>query len=324
MQRPRSPYQVLNVSPDAEPEVIEAAYKILMKKYHPDRQTGGQDRAAELNQAFNILRDPQRRARHDSEEKARRFPLQPDGLPDPQRAAPSLSPQATAIRHPPVGDRRNRGGLIAVGAVLLGVLAAAFAIAREPSGLTAQAIGKRVQAAAEQVQDATDGDAPISSQRIEDAVAALDRVRALYGPNGIAAYSDACFEAQSRTEDIRDFDFCVAFDHAASIYVDEATLPTPHFSEAQLTLRHVGAARHLPQNDYSGVEERLRDIRSFTFRALARQAEADLPAASPASARLGQGKPRRSSPRRPRAKDRQRPQAVAQESDFIERQGGIY
>ena len=56
MQRP-NPYQVLNVSPDAEPEVIEAAYKVLMKKYHPDRHVGAEAKAAELNQAFNLLRD---------------------------------------------------------------------------------------------------------------------------------------------------------------------------------------------------------------------------------------------------------------------------
>ena len=36
----RTPYQVLNVTPDAEGVVIEAAYKALIKKYHPDHWVG--------------------------------------------------------------------------------------------------------------------------------------------------------------------------------------------------------------------------------------------------------------------------------------------
>ncbi len=36
----RTPYQILNLSPDAEPVVIEAAYRALIKKYHPDLWLG--------------------------------------------------------------------------------------------------------------------------------------------------------------------------------------------------------------------------------------------------------------------------------------------
>jgi DnaJ-class molecular chaperone len=35
----RTLYDVLNVSAEAEPVVIEAAYRALMKKYHPDQGT---------------------------------------------------------------------------------------------------------------------------------------------------------------------------------------------------------------------------------------------------------------------------------------------
>jgi hypothetical protein len=55
----KSLYAVLNVAPDADPAVIEAAYKALMKKYHPDRLggtgAGDERRAAEINEAFQIL-----------------------------------------------------------------------------------------------------------------------------------------------------------------------------------------------------------------------------------------------------------------------------
>ena len=37
MAGPRSLYDVLNVAPEAEPVVIDAAYKALIKKYHPDQ-----------------------------------------------------------------------------------------------------------------------------------------------------------------------------------------------------------------------------------------------------------------------------------------------
>ena len=86
----RSLYDVLNVSPDAEPVVIEAAYRALMKKYHPDQAAaaGAAESvgAAEINQAFAVLRDAERRADYDRREATRQhaFRLVP---------APALPPQ---------------------------------------------------------------------------------------------------------------------------------------------------------------------------------------------------------------------------------------
>jgi len=75
MATQRSLYDVLNVSPDAEPVVLEAAYRALMKKYHPDQaglaaEAGGSTPAA-INEAFAVLRDPERRADYDRREGAR-------------------------------------------------------------------------------------------------------------------------------------------------------------------------------------------------------------------------------------------------------------
>lgn len=48
----RNYYEILQVTADAEPEVIEAAYKRLAFKYHPDRNPGSADgRMRELNEA---------------------------------------------------------------------------------------------------------------------------------------------------------------------------------------------------------------------------------------------------------------------------------
>ena len=53
------------MDPEAELEVIRAAYRALALKYHPDVSTGSQDHMAALNQAWGILRDANARAAHD-------------------------------------------------------------------------------------------------------------------------------------------------------------------------------------------------------------------------------------------------------------------
>lgn len=67
MPFPRSLYDVLNVSSEAEPVVIEAAYKALMKRHHPDHAEGAvpSKDAAAINLAFATLKDPDRRGEYD-------------------------------------------------------------------------------------------------------------------------------------------------------------------------------------------------------------------------------------------------------------------
>lgn len=63
-------YRVLQVTRDAEPEVIERAYRALSRKYHPDVATGdavsANHRMAEVNEAFRVLRDPSLRRAYDA------------------------------------------------------------------------------------------------------------------------------------------------------------------------------------------------------------------------------------------------------------------
>jgi hypothetical protein len=61
-------YEILQVSPNAEPEVIEAAYRRLARMYHPDVNTSP-DAAARMqaiNEAHEVLMDPARRRRFDA------------------------------------------------------------------------------------------------------------------------------------------------------------------------------------------------------------------------------------------------------------------
>ena len=59
-------YEILHVQPDAPVEVIRSSYRTLMQqlKMHPDLG-GGDDSAALVNQAYNILKNPSLRAEYD-------------------------------------------------------------------------------------------------------------------------------------------------------------------------------------------------------------------------------------------------------------------
>jgi DnaJ-class molecular chaperone len=52
-------YNTLEVSESASPEMIKAAYLLLIRRYHPDNQeTGNTEKAKQITQAYNVLRDP--------------------------------------------------------------------------------------------------------------------------------------------------------------------------------------------------------------------------------------------------------------------------
>ena len=59
-------YEVLQVHPRAESEVIRAAYRALARKYHPDVEGGSSARMIAINDAWDVLGDPIRRAAYDA------------------------------------------------------------------------------------------------------------------------------------------------------------------------------------------------------------------------------------------------------------------
>jgi len=72
MKNRRNYYRILQVQPDASAEVIRASYHTLMRvlKQHPDLG-GSPENAALLNEAYETLRDPGRRAAYDRGLKSR-------------------------------------------------------------------------------------------------------------------------------------------------------------------------------------------------------------------------------------------------------------
>jgi len=68
MKDRRNYYRILQVQPDAPPEIIHASYRTMMRelKRHPDLG-GSTSEAAILNEAYETLSDPKRRADYDRE-----------------------------------------------------------------------------------------------------------------------------------------------------------------------------------------------------------------------------------------------------------------
>lgn len=65
-------YEILEVSEKASKEVIEKAYHVLAKKYHPDLQGDAEKQEAErkmkeINEAYDILMDEEKRKQYDLE-----------------------------------------------------------------------------------------------------------------------------------------------------------------------------------------------------------------------------------------------------------------
>ena len=68
MQRIADPYATLGVARGATPSQVRAAYRRLAKRYHPDVHADARatERMRRINEAWEILSSPARRAQHDA------------------------------------------------------------------------------------------------------------------------------------------------------------------------------------------------------------------------------------------------------------------
>jgi hypothetical protein len=64
-------YEVMQLSPSADPETISRVYRWLAARYHPDNvETGNSELFIRLSEAYRILSDPERRADYDARGRA--------------------------------------------------------------------------------------------------------------------------------------------------------------------------------------------------------------------------------------------------------------
>ena len=94
----RDPYRILQVQPDAEPDVMRAAYRVLARKVHPDASAPldeeAERRMTDLNWAYALVRDPVKRQAWESD----------------RRRAPPPTPGEDATHGAPRGPLDADGG----------------------------------------------------------------------------------------------------------------------------------------------------------------------------------------------------------------------
>lgn len=226
-------YAVLGVSPDADEAVIRAAWKALLRKFHPDTARDvpdAQERTRAVNDAWATLGDPNRRIAYDLERAA---PPADDDLPEWMRSPYPMPP------------RRGAGTTLALILAFVGLPAVAITLPGVPGRVAAMLPGGDGGSAAgfarsglNQVRrlltpaglaagttggPATDPVAPpaaaapptVDRGTVRLAVAQVGRVVRRQGRAGLETYSGGCAQRAIALKKWESEDFCAAFDIAA-------------------------------------------------------------------------------------------------------------
>jgi len=105
------PYRVLQVDPTADQEVVQAAYRALARRFHPDvapdRETA--QRMAAINAAFDLIRDAERRAAYDREHGHARVSAGGPSDGRPQGPPPAQPPAAAGAASGPTWTSTRQG-----------------------------------------------------------------------------------------------------------------------------------------------------------------------------------------------------------------------
>lgn len=126
-------YDVLEVSPRASAEVIRAAYRSLMQRYHPDRHAdaaAATARAAEIALAYDVLSDPERRRAYDETLRQRPPVDELAGM----RAQTGVTLPARAQAAPAGGWRSWYAGLLIL--CIIGAGWGIFSLQKKPKAVT--------------------------------------------------------------------------------------------------------------------------------------------------------------------------------------------
>ncbi|MGF1464954.1 MAG: DnaJ C-terminal domain-containing protein [Sandaracinaceae bacterium] len=98
--RSLDPYRVLGVKAQASEAEIQQAYRKLVRRYHPDvsREPDAEQRFMEVQVAYDVLKDPAKRARYDKDGSL--GSEAPKGSRPPRGGSSSAPPRATSAPRP--------------------------------------------------------------------------------------------------------------------------------------------------------------------------------------------------------------------------------
>lgn len=196
------PYATLGVGRAATPDEIRTAYRRLIKAAHPD-VGGSERRAADVNAAYRLLSDPDRRAAWD-----RAHPLGPPpaAVPRPRGPGPSTVPPRPTGQRPtqPVPPPRTGWSFVLLGAAMIAVLWLVFGAIGTRGGVTSPPGGvERDDPLVITAGDCVDldglvpTDVPCDSGRVDGEVVAM------------AATADGCPDASEAVDGPGDGVLCI-------------------------------------------------------------------------------------------------------------------
>jgi hypothetical protein len=164
-------YGVLGVGEDASRQQIRRAYLSLIRRVHPDRNAlpDAAVRAAKLNEAYEILSDPAKRAMHDARLSAGRLSAHP---------GPSVA-AAAAVREKPSDLSLWVHAVIVGGLVLCVLLVFVYVTASgratdPPAEATTPPAWSRVAGLVEKLKDIVSARASVAGTHTEGAVIVTD------------------------------------------------------------------------------------------------------------------------------------------------------
>ncbi len=108
-------YEILQVSPSAEPEVIEAAYRKLAQKYHPDinKSPSASDKMRKINIAHDILGDPIKKRNYDTTRpQPKDHKTSPSDKRTPAKPKPLVKPSHIRFGNMEPGQRKTTSFVI--------------------------------------------------------------------------------------------------------------------------------------------------------------------------------------------------------------------
>jgi curved DNA-binding protein CbpA len=114
---PTDLYELLQVSPRASEGVIQAAYRVLARAYHPDVNDGPDTVRVmrRLNAAYAVISDPKRRARYDAQ-------FSPPPPRSPRRPRARMAQTGGAHPRLPLGSERSTGTQMLARVMVIAVL----------------------------------------------------------------------------------------------------------------------------------------------------------------------------------------------------------